>query len=342
VSAPLLRLTAVAKAYGRITAVHPLDLTVEAGDFVAILGPSGCGKSTLLRMVAGFAEPTAGRIEIEGRDVTRLPPAARPTNMVFQGYGLFPHLNVRQNVAFGLRLRRLPEAEVAARTAAALALVRMEAMADRPVTAISGGQAQRVALARALVLRPPILLLDEPLAALDLKLRHQMQDELRRIHRETGGTFVFVTHDQGEAFALANRVLVMNAGRVEQIGTPREVYRTPATGFVARFVGETTALRGAAAGGRVTLDAGPTFAAAVPDGPVEALVRPEAMRLGPGLAARVADTVFLGATLRLVATCATGEAAVAHLPPDTPGLAPGAAVSLAFDPAAARVIAVAP
>jgi ABC-type Fe3+/spermidine/putrescine transport system ATPase subunit len=338
VTPPLLRLTAVAKSYGTVAAVHPLDLTVEAGDFCAILGPSGCGKSTLLRMIAGFAEPSAGRIEIEGRDVTRLSPADRPTNMVFQGYGLFPHLTVRQNVAFGLRLQRLPEAEIARRVAEALALVRMEGLADRSVTAISGGQAQRVALARALILRPRILLLDEPLAALDLKLRHQMQDELRRIHRETGGTFVFVTHDQGEAFALANRILVMNAGRVEQAGTPREVYRHPATGFVARFVGETTALRGTAAAGRVTLAAGPAFPADIPDGPVEALIRPEALTLGAGLPATVIDTVFLGASLRVVAAAATGEAVIAHLPPDTAGLSPGTAVSFAWAPEAARIM----
>ena len=217
-------LLGISKSYGKVEAVKPLDLDVLKGDFLAILGPSGCGKTTLLRMIGGFVEPTTGRILVEGADVTRLPPEARPTNMVFQGYGLFPHMNVRQNIAYGLKLKRLPADKINEQVARMLALVRLESLSERMSSELSGGQQQRVAVARALVMEPPVLLLDEPFAALDLKLRQAMQDELRRIHREVGGTFVFVTHDQTEALALANRIAVMNDGRLEQIGTPEEMY----------------------------------------------------------------------------------------------------------------------
>src|SRR5215510_10608573 len=232
---PLVQLRNLAKSYGGVAAVKPLDLDVAYGDFCAILGPSGCGKSTLLRMIAGFVEPTSGQIEIDGIDVTTLGPEQRPTNMVFQGYGLFPHLSVAENVGFGLALKKLPRADIATRVAEALQLVRLEGFGERMIDRLSGGQQQRVALARALIMRPKVLLLDEPLAALDLKLRHQMQEELRRIHREIGGTFIFVTHDQGEAFALANLVAVMNQGWVEQIGSPPDIYLHPKTLFVADF-----------------------------------------------------------------------------------------------------------
>src|SRR5262245_33076457 len=214
---PLLRLSGLSKTFGPVAAVEKLDLDVAAGDFCAILGPSGCGKSTLLRMIAGFIEPSTGSIAIDGRDVTRLGPEKRPTNMVFQSYGLFPHLTVAENIGFGLTLQKLPRDEIARRVSEALRLVRLDQFGDRTIDRLSGGQQQRVALARALIMRPKVLLLDEPLAALDLKLRHQMQEELRRIHNEIGGTFIFVTHDQGEAFALANLVAVMNQGRVGRI-----------------------------------------------------------------------------------------------------------------------------
>jgi heme ABC exporter ATP-binding subunit CcmA len=305
---PLLRLAGLTKRWGAAVAVAPLDLDLAAGDFCAILGPSGCGKTTLLRMIAGFVTPTAGRIEIAGADVTRLGPERRPTNMVFQSYGLFPHLSVAENVGFGLSLARRPRGEIAARVAAALALVRLDGFGERPVDRLSGGQQQRVALARALVMRPKILLLDEPLAALDLKLRQQMQEELRRIHRETGGTFLFVTHDQGEAFGLANRVAVMNRGRIEQIGSPEEVYRSPATLFVADFVGEATILGGERRGGTVRLAAGPAFADPGPDGPVRLVIRPERIRPAPdGVEGTVTDLVFTGATARITARLACGE-----------------------------------
>jgi ABC-type Fe3+/spermidine/putrescine transport system ATPase subunit len=338
--APLLRLAGLAKRYGAAEAVAPVDLAVARGDFCAILGPSGCGKSTLLRMIAGLVEPSAGAVEIDGADVTRLGPERRPTNMVFQGYGLFPHLSVAENVGFGLALRRVPPAERAARVEAALRLVQLDGFGPRAIDRLSGGQQQRVALARALILRPKVLLLDEPLAALDLKLRLQMQEELRRIHREIGGTFLFVTHDQGEAFALANRVVVMNAGRVEQIGSPAEVYRAPATLFVADFVGETTILEGERRDGRVRLRAGPILESLGPDGPVRAVIRPERIRLDPaGVAAAVEDVQFLGASLKLVARLDCGEALTVRLADAAgAGLAPGARARFGWDEGDLRVL----
>jgi ABC-type Fe3+/spermidine/putrescine transport system ATPase subunit len=310
-AAPLLRLSRLTKSYHGIVAVEPLDLDVASGDFCAILGPSGCGKSTLLRMIAGFVEPTAGKILIDGIDVTRLGPDKRPTNMVFQSYGLFPHLSVAQNVAFGLTLRRVQAEEVRARVVDALRLVRLEGFDERPIDRLSGGQQQRVALARALIMRPKVLLLDEPLAALDLKLRHAMQDELRRIHAEIGGTFIFVTHDQNEAFALASRVVVMNQGRVEQVGGPEDVYLRPASLFAADFVGETSILAGSRENGIVTLEAGASFPDDGADGPVRVVVRPERVGIGgtAGLVIQgeVAEVVFLGATLKVVARLRSGE-----------------------------------
>ena len=307
---PLVRLTGLAKAYGGVAAVKPLDLAIAAGDFCAILGPSGCGKSTLLRMIAGFVEPSAGRVEIDGTDVTRLGPESRPTNMVFQGYGLFPHLSVEQNVGFGLALRKEPRDRIAARVAEALKLVRLDDFGGRRIDQLSGGQQQRVALARALIMRPKVLLLDEPLAALDLKLRQAMQEELRRIHREIGGTFVFVTHDQTEAFALATRIVIMNEGRIEQSGPPASVYLEPGSLFVADFVGEANVLAGERRGGTVRLSAGPEFPMAGEDGPVRLVVRPEAVRAGAGevtASARVEDVVFLGSALKIVAALPSGE-----------------------------------
>jgi len=310
---PLLLLSGLAKSYGVVSAVEPINLEVERGDFCAILGPSGCGKSTLLRMIAGFVAPSAGRVEIEGMDVTRLGPEKRPTNMVFQSYGLFPHLTVAENVAFGLALQKRPPAEIGERTRKALSLVRLEEFGERAIDKLSGGQQQRVALARALVMRPKVLLLDEPLAALDLKLRHQMQEELRRIHREIGGTFIFVTHDQGEAFALANRVVVMNSGRVEQIGSPAEIYLAPTTVFVADFVGETTILAGVRCQGQVTLKCGGSFASPGKNGPVRVMIRPEKIQItNVGISAVVTDVVFLGASLKISACLRSGEPLSMH------------------------------
>ena len=333
---PLLRLEGLSKSFGPVSAVAPLDLIVEAGDFCAILGPSGCGKSTLLRMIAGFAEPSAGRILIDGQDVTALGPEQRPTNMVFQGYGLFPHLNVAQNVGFGLALRKAPPEETRKRVAQALALVRLEGFDQRPIDRLSGGQQQRVALARALIMRPKILLLDEPLAALDLKLRQQMQEELRRIHDDIGGTFIFVTHDQGEAFALANRVAVMNEGRIAQIGSPQEVYRAPASLFVANFVGEASILKGERRNGIVTLAAGLRIESPGPDGPVSAMVRPEHVHpSADGIRATVLTRQFLGDAVRITARTGSDEQIAIRIPDNqsTDGLVPGREVHVAFDTA---------
>jgi ABC-type Fe3+/spermidine/putrescine transport system ATPase subunit len=302
---PLLRLEGVSKVYGKVTAVEPLDLDINAGDFFAILGPSGCGKTTLLRAIGGFIAPTTGRIIIAGRDVTHLGPDKRPTNMVFQGYGLFPHMTVRQNIGYGLSIAGVPRAEIDARIGEVMALVRLTALGDRGVGQLSGGQQQRVALARALVMRPPVLLLDEPLAALDLKLRQAMQDELRRIHEQIGGTFVFVTHDQGEAMSLANRIAVMESGRLVQVGSPEDIYRNPRSLFVATFVGEANVFPGTRRGGVVDLPIGTRFDDSGPDGPVTVVVRPESLSFnaaaGEGMlsaSGTIVDSVFLGSMVR--------------------------------------------
>jgi ABC-type Fe3+/spermidine/putrescine transport system ATPase subunit len=304
---PLLTLSGISKVYAGVTAVHPLDLEIRRGDFFAILGPSGCGKTTLLRMIGGFVEPTTGDVFVEGRRLTGLGPEKRPTNMVFQGYGLFPHMTVRQNIGYGLKLARVPQAELDARIDEATALVRLDKLGDRSVTTLSGGQAQRVALARALVMRPPVLLLDEPLAALDLKLRQAMQEELRRIHQEIGGTFVFVTHDQGEAMSLANRIAVMDQGRMLQVGTPEEIYARPASLFVATFIGEANVLQGRRRDGAVELAVGARFPNAGRDGPVSVVVRPEALALSRpagtdivSVSGRIAESLFMGSFVRHV------------------------------------------
>jgi ABC-type Fe3+/spermidine/putrescine transport system ATPase subunit len=271
--APLVRLKGIAKSYGNVAAVKRLDLEIRRGDFLAILGPSGCGKTTLLRIIGGFVAPSTGTVEIDGADMTRLGPEKRPTNTVFQGYGLFPHMSVRQNIAYGLTTAKRPRDEIARRVDEAIGLVRLGEFVERAIDQLSGGQQQRVALARALIMRPRVLLLDEPLAALDLKLRQAMQEELRRIHQEIGGTFVFVTHDQGEALGLANRIAVMDQGVIVQQGGPEEIYAAPKTRFVSTFIGEANVFQGTRTGGTVALAAGANFQASGPDGPVTAVVR---------------------------------------------------------------------
>ena len=317
---PLVRLQGLAKSYGIYRAVHPLDLDFHEGDFLAILGPSGCGKTTLLKMLGGFVEPSEGAILIGGRDVTRLPPEKRPTNMVFQGYGLFPHMTIRQNVGYGLRIAGTPRAEVDARVRDMLALVQMEAFADKLPPQLSGGQQQRIALARALIMRPKVLLLDEPFAALDLKLRQAMQEELRRLHAEIGGTFVFVTHDQAEAMLLATKVGVMSRGKVEQVGTPEEIYLRPKTHFVSTFVGEANFLKACRKLARVSIEGAFAFDDAGPDGDVLVGVRPEKVRLGAAAArcdhrfsGPVTPRIFLGAQGQYTVRLQNGETFVACL-----------------------------
>jgi putative spermidine/putrescine transport system ATP-binding protein len=232
-----VRLDGVHKRFDDVVAVDRVDLEIREGEFFSLLGPSGSGKTTCLRMIAGFERPTSGRILLEGQDVSGLPPYERDVNTVFQDYALFPHMTVEENVEYGLRVKRVPRGDRRSRAAELLAIVRLEGMGGRKPSQLSGGQRQRVALARALVNRPKVLLLDEPLGALDLKLRQTMQIELKRIQREVGITFVYVTHDQEEALTMSDRLAVMSDGRVEQVGTPIEVYERPANDFVAGFIG---------------------------------------------------------------------------------------------------------
>ncbi len=238
----VLQIKGIAKRFGSYTAVHPLDLTIRSGEFITLLGPSGCGKTTLLRMIAGLEQPSEGRLISEGLDITDKRPEHRRFNMVFQSYALFPHLNVFENVAYGLLASGLDRRVVAGKVEAALEMVGLWAHRDQSVAELSGGMSQRVALVRAIVNEPKILLLDEPLAALDLQLRKRMQIELRSIQQRLGTTFILVTHDQEEALVMSDRIVVMQAGKVEQVGTPKNVYRRPQSRFVARFIGETTLL----------------------------------------------------------------------------------------------------
>ena len=312
----VVELRGCTRDYGAVRAVDALDLAVHEGEFLALLGPSGCGKTTTLNLVAGFVEPTAGRVLIDGADVTGRPPHLRGLGVVFQSYALFPHLSVRDNVAFGLRERRMPAAEIERRVGEALELVRLERAGRQRPSELSGGMQQRVALARALVFRPRVLLLDEPLAALDKKLREGMRDELRTIQRSVGITTIFVTHDQAEALGLADRIAVMNHGRIEQLGPPRDIYERPATRFVADFIGASTVLRGrAVAADRVVVAGGTlhvTGRALHAGADVELAIRPERVRLvaAPGdnvLDARVDGLVYQGAQTEVTARLGDGQ-----------------------------------
>ncbi len=296
------------REYGPVVALDGLDLTIGPGELIALLGPSGCGKTTTLRLLAGLEDADAGQITVAGRDMTHLPASKRDMGMVFQAYSLFPHLTVQQNVAFGLRLRRVHAAQRDKRAIEMLELVGLSTQADRYPHQISGGQQQRVALARALAIEPQVLLLDEPLSALDAKVRAQLRDQIRRIQLEVGITTLFVTHDQEEALAIADRVGVMREGRIEQLAPPTEVYSRPATPFVAEFVGLSNRLAGIVSGSTVTVRGRdlPLVDRSIPAGPVTALVRPEAVTLasdssgesGPLVGTVIAST-FLGATSRV-------------------------------------------
>ncbi len=305
-SAPAIRLHGLRKEFAGtppVVAVDGADLQIAAGEFFSMLGPSGSGKTTVLRMIAGFEEPTAGTVELVGQDVTALPPYRRDVNTVFQDYALFPHMSVLANVEYGLRVKKVSGAEARRRASEALEQVRLGDHGARRPDQLSGGQRQRVALARALVNRPQVLLLDEPLGALDLKLREQMQVELKAIQRDVGITFLFVTHDQEEALTLSDRVAVFNAGRIEQVGTAREVYEQPASGFVAGFVGTSNLLAGPAA--RAVLGRDGSFG-----------IRPEKIHLEvPGAPAEdgavrapgtIAEVVYAGPVTRYVVDLAAG------------------------------------
>ncbi|MEU8797043.1 ABC transporter ATP-binding protein [Spirillospora sp. NPDC048819] len=334
---PAIELTGVEKAYHAygetVAAVRGIGLTIAQGEFFSLLGPSGCGKTTTMRMIAGFEEPTAGEIHLHGKNVTGVPPNRRDVNMVFQSYALFPHMSVFENVAFGLRRRGVPKADITRRVAEMLGIVDLAGRERRRPAELSGGQQQRVALARALVNRPSALLLDEPLGALDLKLRQAMQVELKRIQREVGITFVYVTHDQGEALTMSDRIAVMNDGLIEQLGTPREIYEHPATRFVAGFIGTSNLL-----GGEVT-ETGPESAVISygPDGRIEVpvrdgldvaagkrlelTVRPEKIGIGMakpkddlcGVRGTVTEVVYLGTSTNYNITTSAGADVVVFL-----------------------------
>ena len=336
-----VRMAGLTRRYGPVVALDGLDLTLRPGELVALLGPSGCGKTTTLRLLAGLEDADAGAITVGGRDITRLSASKRDMGMVFQAYSLFPHMTVTQNVAFGLRLRRMAKAERERRALEMLELVGLSEQSGRYAHQLSGGQQQRVALARALAIEPQVLLLDEPLSALDAKVRAQLRDQIRRIQLEVGITTLFVTHDQEEALAIADRVGVMRDGRLEQLAPPTEVYARPATAFVAEFVGLTNKLAGTVSGAVVTVRGRdlPLVETSTPPGPVTALVRPEAVSLASGAAAEaspltgtVIATTFLGATSRV--TVDLGDTTIlAQLPTaDAAELTAGSRVTLSIRP----------
>jgi spermidine/putrescine transport system ATP-binding protein len=323
---PSVSLRDVTKRFGDFAAVKGMDLDIPRGQFFTMLGPSGCGKTTTLRMVAGFEEPSEGTVLLDGEDVTGQPAFRRPTNTVFQSYALFPHLSVERNVAFGLQRRRISKDEVRRRVAEELERVGLAAEAKRRPRQLSGGQQQRVALARALVNRPAVLLLDEPLGALDLKLRKQLQVELKRIQQDVGITFVYVTHDQEEALTMSDRIAVMNRGVVEQVSDPETVYESPATTFVAGFIGVSNLMPGEVisangAGAELRLDAGPTVrtpqsGGATPGERAHAVVRPEKLVLAPAgdaapdgrpsVEGQVESSLYLGTATQMVVKLGDG------------------------------------
>lgn len=355
-TAPVIELRDVEKFYGAAQAVQTMNLAVKRGEFLALLGPSGCGKTTTLRMIAGFEAPSKGAILMHGRDISDAPPYRRPVNTVFQDYALFPHMTVAENVGFGLSVARHPKAEIRTRVSDLLAMVGLADKAERKPASLSGGQRQRVALARALARKPEVLLLDEPLSALDAHLRQQMQIELKQIQARLGLTFIIVTHDQAEALTLADRIVVMNHGVIAQVGTPNALYDAPASPFVARFLGAANLLpvrllgqseAGVAvelAGTRLTVDSGN---APVPPGPaLQLCVRPERLLIlpqaveGRTVSAQVESRMFLGLVERLQLRLADGTIVMLDLPHR--GATPpeiGAAVQLGFEPGTTRFFA---
>jgi len=346
--APDIRLVEVVKRFDTTVAVDGISVDVPRGSFFALLGPSGCGKTTTLRMIGGFEEPTSGRIFLGDRDVVGLPPYKRDVNTVFQSYALFPHMSISANVSFGLERRKVPKSEIKGRVAEMLKLVGLAELANRKPRQLSGGQQQRVALARALVNNPRVLLLDEPLGALDLKLRKQMQLELKRIQHEVGITFVHVTHDQEEAMTMADTIAVMNQGHIEQLGPPEELYERPATPFVAGFLGASNLLPGVVEGSdAVRLTDGTVVRAQVNgrSGPVAAGVRPEKITIGHGggvneLPGTVLETAYIGVATQLVVSTAAGEVQVFAQNIDTGGRVPGPGsnVMLSWSPESTFVV----
>ena len=338
-TAPFLSIRGIAKSYGSVAAVEDVSLDIAQGEFVTFLGPSGSGKSTTLYVIAGFQDPSAGSVLLKGAPLLGVPSNKRNIGMVFQRYTLFPHLSVAGNIAFPLTVRRRSRAEIDAKVAAMLKLVRLERFAERMPAQLSGGQQQRVALARALAYDPPLLLMDEPLSALDKKLREEIQFEIKRIHNETGVTILYVTHDQEEALRLSDRVALFNHGRIEQVGTGRDLYERPATHFVAGFIGDSNFLPG-----RVTRVEGAAAEAVLPDGTLVPdlqrpglksgdavsimirpdqfkIVRPDAAASVPRLPVSVVDTTFLGSIIHILAKTRWGEEVALRSPADGLGQA---------------------
>jgi ABC-type Fe3+/spermidine/putrescine transport system ATPase subunit len=357
--APAVEVVSVEKRFGDHDVLHGIDLAITPREFISLLGPSGCGKTTLLRIIAGFESPTRGRVRIHGADMTTVPPHRRPTNIVFQRGALFPHMNVAENIGYSLKLRRWPKARIAARVEELLALVRLEGLGSRGATQLSGGQIQRAALARALAPEPEVLLLDEPLSALDLKLRQHMQLELRALHRQLGSTFIYVTHDQVEAMVMSDRIAVMNEGRLVQLGSPRDIYTRPTSVFASDFIGDTNLVRGTvvASDGRrvelVTLGgatvSGEASEAIAVGRPVTLSVRPASVRVSraetdaaldgtSGLAAVIAELIYLGDRIRVEADAGAGLVVSADLrEAEADGLERTMPVRLEWAPNAASV-----
>ncbi|WP_405713673.1 ABC transporter ATP-binding protein [Streptomyces xanthophaeus] len=340
-----LEFRSLRRAFGSTVALDGLDLTVAPGELIALLGPSGCGKTTALRMVAGFEQPDSGEVLVDGKDITRVPANRRDAGMVFQSYSLFPNLTVRDNVAFGMKVRKVPAARRSARAAELLELVGLPQHGDRYAHQLSGGQQQRVALARALALEPRLLLLDEPLSALDAKVRQTLREEIRRLQLSLGITTVFVTHDQEEALSMADRVAVLNAGRLEQCAAPAELYERPATAFVAQFVGTMNRLPGRMTDGGLVEVVGRRLPV---DGPVPAerdvdvLIRPENVTVTSDVqgAATVVSASFFGAVTRVHLELADGGEVKADLPSrEADGLTPGARASVGLSPQPVLVVA---
>jgi spermidine/putrescine ABC transporter ATP-binding subunit len=360
-SNPIVALAGVTKTYGIFTALHAIDLDIAEGEFVTLLGPSGCGKTTTLRLIGGFEQASTGRVAIDGKDVTDSPPYHRPVNTVFQDYALFPHMTVTENIGYGLSVKanNVPKSERERRVADALAMVGLDGMAKRRPGELSGGQRQRVAMARAIVRRPRVLLLDEPLSALDVKLREGMQVELKRLHRELGITFVMVTHDQTEALALSDRIVVMNQGRIAQIGSPTDLYDNPATPYVADFIGATNLVDAEITGrenGVTTfrlrngaLLRGSRSTPSQTAGAATIGIRPERFqtRNAPGLNAlecTVRESLFHGDRLRIeLGMDGIGKPLFAELPRSAAAasqdVAPGSTLTLYVDPADILVFA---
>jgi spermidine/putrescine transport system ATP-binding protein len=350
------------KSFGDVRAVDGVSLRVERGEFLTLLGPSGCGKTTTLRMIAGFEQPSEGAILIEGASMNDLPPHKRPVKTVFQQYALFPHLTIGENVAYGLKMEGEAASERGRRVAEALAMVRLPGIEARLPRELSGGQQQRVALARALVTRPPVLLLDEPLGALDLKLRQAMQHEMKTLNREVGATFIYVTHDQDEALAMSDRIAVMNEGRILQVGSPEAIYESPSSRFVANFIGQMNSFTGrllerSSDIGVVDIPAVGLVRARLPDAgamadPVSVVVRPEKVMVVTGLdrapagwnhlSGTLVDSTFLGARIQRLVRLADGSLAMAvrqNDPSPDESIPPGSPVTFCFPVEAALILA---